>query len=268
MSLQFDHFVHLTPEPNKAAEAFQAIGLHAVEGGQHKHLGTYNALSYFGLSYVELIGIFDEALVNKAASIKYSLRDTFIENQLQHGPQRIALRSNNLTALAEHFRSLGLEVNGPSDFSRTRPDGTLVTWKLLFAGKPSDSITLPFFIQWDENDRDRLDDLQQRGVISPHALGNISVDGAAFAVRNLEQISTLWQETLQLEKGDVYEDKEWNAKAQRLSLQGGDIIFYEPLGEGTVQDILNSKGESLFALQFKGSEPKTITISNAIYRFI
>ncbi|ATP38845.1 hypothetical protein CSE16_01770 [Solibacillus sp. R5-41] len=268
MSLQFDHFVHLTPDPKKAAEAFQSISLHAVEGGKHENLGTYNALSYFGLSYVELIGIFDEALVKEAASIKYSLRDTFIENQLQQGPQRIALRSNNLAALAEHFRSLGLEVNGPSDFSRKRPDGTLVTWKLLFAGKPSDSITLPFFIEWDEKDNERLADLQQRGVIAPHVLGDISVDGAAFAVQNLEQITTLWQETLQLDKGIIYEDKEWNAKAQRLSLQGGDIIFYEPLGEGIVQEIINSKGEGLFALQFKGSTPKTTTISNAIYRFI
>ncbi|MEK4423890.1 VOC family protein [Solibacillus sp. FSL K6-1523] len=268
MSLQFDHFVHLTADPKKAIETFQAIGLHAVEGGKHENLGTYNALSYFGLSYVELIGIFDEALVKTAANIKYSLRDTFIENQLQQGPQRIALRSNNLTALAEHFRSLGLEVNGPSDFSRTRPDGTLVTWKLLFAGKPSDSITLPFFIQWDENDNDRHEDLQQRGVIAPHEIGDISVDGAAFAVQNLEQITSLWQEILQLDKGLIYEDKEWNAKAQRLSLQGGDIIFYEPLGEGTVQEIINSKGEGLFALQFKGSDPKITTISNAIYRFI
>ncbi len=268
MSLQFDHFVHLTPVPEEAAKAFQSIGLHAVEGGKHERLGTYNALSYFGLSYVEIIGVFDEALVKTASNIKYSLRDTFIENQLQPGPQRIALRSNNLTALAEYFLSLGLEVNGPSNHSRRRTDGSLVTWKLLFAGKPSDSITLPFFIQWDEKDNERLEDLQQRGVIAPHALGDISVDGAAFAVRNLEQITALWQETLQLDKGIIYEDKEWNAKVQRLSLQGGDIIFYEPLGEGTVQDIIHSKGEGLFALQLKGSEPKTTTISNALYRFI
>lgn len=268
MSLQFDHFVHLIPDPKKAAEAFQSIGLHAVEGGKHEAHGTYNALCYFGLSYVELIGIFDEALVKEAAGVKYSLRDTFIENQLQPGPQRIALRSNNLTALAEHFRTLGLEVYGPSDFSRKRPDGSLVTWKLLFAGTPDEIIPLPFFIEWDEKDDERLGDLQQRGVISSHGLGDLSVDGAAFAVRNLDQITTLWQEILQLDKGIIYEDKEWNAKVQRLSLQGGDIIFYEPLGEGTVQEMINSKGEGLFALQLKGIDSKIITISNALYRFI
>lgn len=268
MSLQFDHFVHLTPDPTKAAEDFQTVGLHAVQGGRHEHLGTYNTLSYFGLSYVELIGIFDEQLVKEAGSVKYSLRDTFIENNLQAGPQRIALRSNNLEALAEHFRAQGLEVNGPSDFSRKRPDGTLVTWKLLFAGKPSESITLPFFIEWDEKDEERLSDLTERGVITPHELGNIQVDGAAFAVRNLQQIVSTWKERLQLEQSDVYEDTQWNAKAQRLKLQGGDIIFYEPLGEGKVQDVLNTSGEGLFALQLSGSAPKEVTITNALYRFI
>ena len=66
MSLQFDHFVHLTPDPTEAAKDFQKIGLHAVQGGKHEKLGTYNTLSYFDLSYVDLIGIFDEALVKEA----------------------------------------------------------------------------------------------------------------------------------------------------------------------------------------------------------
>lgn len=268
MALQFDHFVHLTPDPTKAAEAFQKLGLHAVQGGRHENLGTYNTLSYFDLSYVELIGIFDEALVKEAGSVKYSLRDTFIENNLQSGPQRIALRSDNLQELAEHFKAQGLEVNGPTDFSRTRPDGTLVTWKLLFAGKPDESLHLPFFIEWDEKDHERREDLTERGVIAPHELGDIQVDGAAFAVRNVEETAALWSELLQLEKGASYIDEEWNSKVQRLSLQGGDIVLYEPLGEGVVADVLKAGGERLFALQFKGATQKVEEITNTLYRFV
>lgn len=268
MALQFDHFVHLTPDPTEAAKDFQKIGLHAVQGGKHEKLGTYNTLSYFDLSYVELIGIFDEALVKEASSVKYSLRDTFIENNLEFGPQRIALRSDNLQELAEHFKAQGLEVNGPTDFSRTRPDGTLVTWKLLFAGKEDDSLRLPFFIEWDEKDNERRADLTERGVIAPHSLGNIQVDGAAFAVRNIEETAALWSELLQLEKGESYEDEEWNAKVQRLTLQGGDIVLYEPLGSGVVADVLEAGGERLFALQLKGAAQKTEKITNALYRFI
>lgn len=268
MSLQFDHFVHLTPDPTKAAKAFQKLGLHAVQGGEHEKLGTYNTLSYFGLSYVELIGIFDEAVVKEVGSVKYSLRDTFIENNLQSGPQRIALRSENLQELADHFKAQGLEVNGPTEFSRKRPDGTLITWKLLFAGTEDESLRLPFFIEWDEKDNERYADLTERGVIAPHALGNIQVDGAAFAVRNIEETAARWSELLQLEKGVSYEDEEWNAKVQRLTLQGGDIVLYEPLGAGVVTDVLEAGGERLFALQFKGATQKTEKIINTLYRFI
>lgn len=268
MTFQFDHFVHLTNSPEKAAEAFQALGLNAVEGGRHENLGTFNTLSYFGLSYIELIGIFDEKLLKEASSVKYSLRDTFVENNLQEGPQRIALRANNLEEVAEHFRRLGFVVNGPSNFSRKRPDGTLVTWKLLFVGKPTESINLPFFIEWDEKDTERLVDLEKRGVIIPHKAGDVSVDGAAFAVNNIEQFINLWSNILQLEKGEIYEDQEFNAKAQRLHLKGGDIIFYEPIGEGIVKKILDTKGEGLFSLQFKGEKQQTVTISNALYRFV
>lgn len=268
MELQFDHFVHLTPDPVESIDQFQKLGLHAVQGGKHENLGTYNALSYFDLSYVELIGTFDEQLAKEAGKVKYSLSETFIRNGLQPGPQRIALRSNNLQQLAEHFKAKGLEVNGPTNFSRKRPDGTLVTWKLLFTESPNESPQLPFFIEWDEKDDERREDLKQRGVIANHPLGNIQVDGAAFAVRDAKKIANLWSELLNLPKGDSYEDTQWNAKVQRLSLKGGDIIFYEPLGEGLVADILQERGVSLFALQLKGENKKIEKIYNAYYRFI
>jgi len=268
MSLKFDHYVHLTNSPEETSDEFEKIGLHVVPGGRHEHAGTYNHLSYFGLSYIEIIGVFDYHLVKEATSVKYSLRDTFAKNNFEEGPQRIALRHDNLQQLADQFKEAGLEVNGPVDFSRKRPDGSLVTWKLLFAGKPSESIRLPFFIQWDESDEERLADLKKRGVIGTHEAGSVSIDGAAFTVNNLEAAVSNWSELLQLEKGEIVEDTEWNAKAQRLKLPGGDIIFYEPLGEGIVKNALDSKGEGLFALQFKSSDKASTTISKSLYRFI
>lgn len=267
MSLQFDHFVHLTPDPTAALEAFADNGLHAVQGGRHEDLGTYNTLSYFEkLSYVELIGVFDEALARAAGAVKYSLRDTFVKNDYVDGPQRIALRSNNLQALAEHFKALDYEVNGPIDFSRKRPDGSLVTWKLLFAGKPDEAFNLPFFIEWDESDDERQEDLKKRGAISDHSRGQVSVDGAAFAVASIDAIIDEWATALKAQKSKKYVDAEWNATAQRLLLPGGDIIFYEPNGEGTVQQALANK-PGLFALQLNSSKKEEVTIYGALYRF-
>ncbi len=266
MTLKFDHFVHLTPDPNAALEAFQQFGLHTVPGGRHEHHGTFNTLSYFGLSYVELIGIFDDSVVKQAGQTKYSLRDTFLKNDFEFGPQRIAIRSTDLESLAEHLKALDYEVIGPTNLSRTRPDGSVVTWKLLFAGKPSEQVSLPFFIQWDEQDIERAADLKERGVIADHARGNVYVDGAAIAVHSIDSVIDDFANALQLERSEKYIDEAWNATAQRLLLPGGDIIFYEPNGEGVVYDALQKK-QGLFALELANEKQQEVTIFNALYRF-
>src|SRR5690625_885234 len=107
MSFQFDHFIHFVNSPEKAQEALQALGLHAVEGGRHEKHGTYNSLSYFGLSYIELIGVFDKAIVESEAEFDHSLRATIVQSNYQEGGARIALRSNDLQADADRFRELG-----------------------------------------------------------------------------------------------------------------------------------------------------------------
>lgn len=266
MTLKFDHFVHFLPDPNKAVDAFRQIGLHAVPGGKHEHHGTFNSLSYFGLSYVELLGVFDEDLVKQAGQTKYSLRDTLIANNFAYGPQRFALRSNDLHALGEHLRALDYEVIGPTPLSRTRPDGSIVSWQLLFAGKPSEKIGLPFFIQWDEDDDVRHEDLVQRGVIAEHPRGDVQVDGVALAVQSIDEVIDDYANALQLERSQKYFDEEWNATAQRLLLPGGDIIFYEPNGEGVVKQALANR-PGIFALELISDSAEQAKYENAIYRF-
>lgn len=267
MTLKFDHFVHFTASPEEALATFAEHGLHAVAGGRHEDFGTYNALSYFGLSYVELIGVFDFALAKEAGAMDYSLHSTFLHNQYADGAQRIALRSSDLEALASHLMQLGYEVNGPISMSRTRTDGSVLAWKLLFAGKPGESFPLPFFIEWGESDEVRFADLKERGIVAPHPHGEITVDGVAIAVPSIEAVIDDWAAALQLEKSSKTIDTAWNATAQRLHLEGGDIIFYEPNGDGIVQDTINA-GRHHFALQLNSHAPAQISINNAIYRFI
>src|SRR5699024_6937028 len=113
MSFQFDHFIHVVNSPEKAIEQFTRVGLHAVNGGRHENHGTYNALSYFNsLSYVELLGIFDRTLVEKASEQKHSLRDTIVRNEYQEGTTRIAFRTENIERVAKALKEGGLEVLG------------------------------------------------------------------------------------------------------------------------------------------------------------
>lgn len=265
---QFDHLVHFVNSPTKALEAFQFIGLHAVEGGRHESLGTYNSLSYYGLSYIELIGVYDQQLAESASDLKYSLRESFKRDQFQEGLSRIALRSTNLEEVAEKFQELGLEVYGPHAMSRKRPDGSVVSWKLLYAGKQGQKLDLPFFIQWDEGDEEREQDLINRSIIAPHEKGNIQLSYVGFAVENAEETAKKWAQYLQLEEGETFIDESLHATGKTLHLKGGDIVLFSPNGKGTVSNVLETKGEKPFLVQFSGAnQEEEIVISEAIYRF-
>ena len=56
----FDHLVHFVENPNEAIEVLKEKGIHAIKGGEHQNGQTYNTLSYFDLSYIEFIGVFDK----------------------------------------------------------------------------------------------------------------------------------------------------------------------------------------------------------------
>lgn len=268
MTYQFDHIVHFVGYPEKAAEVLQSLGLHAVQGGRHETFGTYNALSYFGLSYIELMGVFDQNLLESQDNHPYSLQESLLENNYENGAVRIAVRSKDLQADAERFRKLGLEVIGPMDLSRKRPDGTVLSWKLLFIGKNEVNPKLPFLIEWDDSDEERLKNLKEQNTIAPHPIGEISLTSVGYAVKNIDASINDWSTYLQLEKGASFIDESLQAEAQVLHLKGGNVIFYEPVGDGKAKEFLEKNGEKPFLIEFKNKkEEKDIEVFGTIYRF-
>lgn len=269
MGFKFDHLVHFVKCPSDAIKEYDTLGLHATEGGKHENFGTFNSSSYFDLSYIELISVFNQQLVESASKTKYSLRETIQNDNYAEGLSRIALRSNNLEADAERFKKLGLEVFGPSAMCRRRPDGSLVSWRLLHVGKPQGNLELPFFIQWDEEDEERKRDLINRSVIAEHSKGDVSLLSVAFAVNDIKNVIKNWSNYLKLEADEPFIDKSLNANGQRLILDGGDLVFYSPIGEGAVSQVLKTRGEKPFLVEFAGSkQTEDFQILGATYRFI
>ncbi|GEN88526.1 VOC family protein [Oceanobacillus sojae] len=268
MHFQFDHLVHFVDSPEEAREALKELGLHAVDGGKHDNGGTYNALSYFDLSYIELIGVFDKHLADQPAE-KYSLGYTFQKDNYASGLSRIALRSRNLEKEAERLKSLGLEVIGPVPLGRKRPDGSMISWKLLFAGDPEEELALPFFIEWEEADEERRQGLKEQRTIAAHKRGALSLASVGIALKDAKSVIEKWAAYLSLEQGESFTDEALCATGHRLKLEGGDIIFYEPDGEGIVSDTLKRRGEKPFIVNFSGGNiQEQIEVKNALYRFI
>lgn len=245
MNFMFDHIVHFVEDPEKAAVFLKEKGISAVQGGRHENRGTYNMLSYFDLSYIELLSTYDKELVQKTKHPKHSFLETVVNDRFTEGFSRVAIRTTDIEGATKCFHEKGLTVNGPESFSRKRPDGSLVEWRLLYIGEPDGGLELPFIIQWKEDDEERRKELLARNVIQPHSSEAV-FSSVSFAVHDLEKTVGKWTEWLGLTEGKVFIDEPIQAKCQSLELAGGRFVFCSPIGKGRVADFLQQRGERPF----------------------
>lgn len=261
---QFDHLVHFVKQPEKTMQKLQQDGIHVVPGGSHEAWGTYNTLSYFDMSYIELIGIENEEKFKEAAKQKYTLHASYEQNRRKDGLTRFAIRTQTIEEDAEKFKQAGLEVFGPEHFTRTRDDGSLVGWQLLYIGHPNAKIELPFFIQWDEADSIRREELTERGIVAQHPLGNLKLDAIHFVVPNFDDV----EQIAKLCEADILkkEDLEQNAEYRIVLFGEVKLIFIKPIGEGNAWDYMVENGCGIKkAVLSGGTEDKLLTIDGARY---
>lgn len=248
-ALTFDHAVHFVDKPEQASEELSKLGIHTVTGGRHESIGTYNALTYFDLRYIEWIGVFDPKLLPPYQEThRYGLVDTLAGDGYVEGLSRIALRTERIDELAAHLTGQGLEVVGPIDCSRRRPDGKLLSWKLVFAGLPGEGLPLPFFIQWDDSDEVRRAELTENGTIADHARGPLALEYVAFTVSDLQESVRNWTNWLGLDAGEVVYDDGWKGKKQALRLGSLSLVFIEPEPDGPAWKYLKARGERPFII--------------------
>ena len=119
-------------------------GVKAQPGGSHPGVGTRNALvSLGGRQYLEIIAP-DPA--QTAFNFNLDLRAL-------PSPRLVtwAVSTPDVDAAAAAARRHGLEVFGPRDGSRTRPDGSVLQWRsagVRASFAEADVDPVPFFIEW------------------------------------------------------------------------------------------------------------------------
>ena len=253
---KLDHIVHFVDSPEQVMKQLIEEGLHVVEGGKHDMWGTYNALSYFGAFYVELIGIYDDALFKQAATQKYTLHESYEKRKRTNGFTRIALRTNSIEEDAKKFREAGLDVYGPETFQRTRPDQSIVSWKLLHIGHPQSKFEYPFFIQWAQDDEIRMANLKERAIISLHPAGDLQLESISYIIDNFKPVTLL--STLCGVEMTITLDDQMNAEVATVHLEGGKLVFYRPLGDGIVWEALMEHGHGIYNVVLSGANEEKI----------
>lgn len=187
MNLKFDHIIHYVDGIESIEFPHQYI--QAIQGGKHTQLGTYNQLSYIDLHYIEWIDVFDAALARSYAQTeegRLSFANTFKDEHVQEGFKRICLRTQNIDSVKTHLEQFDLDIVGPIEMSRTKPDGTTIQWQLLYLDDKQE-LNLPFIIQWGEGDEERVASLEDNFHY------NLSIDEVTIQVGNLQESSQNWQ---------------------------------------------------------------------------
>jgi hypothetical protein len=119
-------------------------GVKAQPGGSHPGVGTRNALvSLGGRQYLEIIAP-DPA--QSAFNFNIDLRGLAAPRLVTW-----AVSTPDVDAAAAAARRHGLDVFGPRDGSRTRPDGSVLQWRsagVRASFAEADVDPVPFFIEW------------------------------------------------------------------------------------------------------------------------
>jgi hypothetical protein len=153
--VQFDHVVLVVDDLEHAVSAFSNEGFNVVIGGINGP--THNAIIAFSdATYIELISlrskiarrVFQFANALGLLRLRGRLRKDF-NNRLMtwfgssQGLMDLCFRAESVDALLQHSQQLG-DVFTPSvPFTRTRPDGVRVMWRLMGAC----DLAAPFYIE-------------------------------------------------------------------------------------------------------------------------
>lgn len=247
---QLDHIVHYVNDLRTGVEAFESAGLHAFYGGSHEEWGTYNALSYFGLTYVEWLAMEERDKVVQSSKSNVLAKDALHLLPNNEVINRIAIRTNNIEKVAEQLRKHHIDVLPIVNGSRRDQKGRLIEWKMLMIDGNYEKVVYPFFIQWEETDEERLNRLS----LKPHPIGDITFAEVLFRVNNPKKIATHWHDIFQfpiIEKDDgIF----------RLQIADKYLVFQKGERNGISEARLHTTNEKM-----KG---KSVQIGEGKYVFI
>ena len=255
---RFDHAVILVEDLAAATAAYERLGFAVSPGGEHEGLGTHNALIRFGVDYLELLAVHDRQL---AASTDrgHALLDLIASGR--GGLAAFALATEGIEKDAARFAATGLQATGPFAMKRMRPDGKLLSWRLLVPEGNSWRVPWPFFIQWDQPDATRLSWERSGG----HTNGASRVVGVSVAVRDLDATADLYDRKLGIAVARPESAPDIAALRRIARLGTFEISLCAATGDGAIARRLREAGEGIYEVILATSgAPRVIEAADAL----
>ncbi|MFD2616613.1 VOC family protein [Terrilactibacillus laevilacticus] len=252
--LTWDHTMINVQDVDQAAQFFGEHGIVFSRGGRHEKWGTENALGYFGLNYIELISVYDEARAKNfsredASAVYDAVKD--YEQKVQR-INTIAIRTSDIEATHARLKESGVNAGDIQVGKRLDEQGHLITWSIFFIDDTIDGLPYPFFIQWQGSDDAREKKLTEQGLIVQHAAGNLLVSQAIFNVSDPEKTAGVW--------GQLLETKpERTDTGYRIQLHDRQLIFKQGTENHVVQLKFDGAGDQL--------KQQTLVFGNITFSF-
>jgi hypothetical protein len=166
--LAIDHVIFVVENLDHAADAlFDRHGLASVAGGRHPGHGTGNRIVPLGTAYLELMAVIDPVEAARSPMGRWAAAT-------EHPglmPAALCLRTEDADYEAER---LGL-VSVP--MTRDRPDGTVLSWRLVGADEMFGPDRLPFFIQWEVEPDDHPGRARADHRVTPTGISAVELSG-------------------------------------------------------------------------------------------
>lgn len=138
--ISIDHVILVVEDLERAANALlEAHGLASVAGGRHPGHGTANRIVPLGTAYLELMAVIDPIEAAQSPMGQWAAateRPGLV-------PAALCLRTEDADEEARRLRLAAIPM------TRTRPDGTVLSWRLVGAEEMFGPERLPFFIEWE-----------------------------------------------------------------------------------------------------------------------
>lgn len=217
MNLSIDHVTVAGRDLNALMAAFADAGLSEVYGGSHSN----------GVTHMAVVGFRDGSYVELISTLEPNAESPWWHDPIHAngGPCAWAIDVDDIDAASTTLRERGVAVDGPHEYERERPDGTLVKWELSFLGDGDPGATLPFLIS-DRTPRERR--VRPTDALAESPI--IGVDTVILAVRDLESVLGRFETAFDLEGPERGRFRSFDAKLATFS--DVPVALAEPRGDG------------------------------------
>lgn len=231
--MKLDHVVYFTKKsPQEIVEEQQIEGNYAVIGGRHEKWGTHNALMYVKNAYVEWLSIEQPEI---AEQVDHPLTRLLLHDlEEKEGWGTLCFSVPDIERFDEDIQNKGFSTSGVLNAERRTTSGELRKWKMLFVDQPvSNELPYPFFIEWEEADHVRFDNLRADGTLSRDNEA-LEIKECIFGVEDPLRDTGEWAILLSQKVGDNND----------ISLQNVKLRFIEQDdGKDRLKDVIIRKGQ-------------------------